>query len=126
MFGSFDWQKNIELLKLLLNHSSNRVYRAYLQGLLPLNEQDLQDLNSFYKANNSFRTNPPLLNSIPNSFQQAIRGYLKNEIELIDTLVKLLFSEAQNERREVLYNIIRRRLEAVGTLTNFFNNGFFI
>ena len=126
IFDSFDWQKNLELIKQILNFTNNSRVKSYIQGLVSLNENDLQSLISFYRANDNKKDNPPFLNNLSNSFNQALKEYLKNEMQLIDNLTQFLFFEDEDERRNSIFEMIRRRLDAVRTLTNFFSNGFFL
>lgn len=124
IFNNIDWDGNTHLLNIMLSRSPNRCIRGYVKGLISLNEQDRNEINSFY-SNNTFRRNPNMINNFPSSFNTALRDYIRNEAQLLDDLLQLFYNETNQEHRTIIFNIIRRRLDALDTLASFMANGFF-
>lgn len=122
--NNIDWETNSALLNNLLSRTQNRCMRGFIRGLIPLNEKDRDEINSFY-TNNRIRRNPSIIGNMPNIFGVALRDYIRNEAELLDGLVQLLYTETDETRKTSIYNIIRRRLDALDTLASFWSNGFF-
>ncbi len=125
LFNNVNWQQNRDLLRILCNRANNRGARSYIRGLIPLSEQDFVDLNNFYSNSTTPRTNPTILEEIPNSFNNALREYIRSEVNLIDNLLQIQFLDDEEERQTTVFNIIRRRLDALDTLTSFFAGGIF-
>ncbi len=122
--SNIDWQTNTQLLNNLLSRTQNRCMRSFIRGLIPLNESDRDEINSFY-TNSRVRRNPSIVSNMPSMFNLALRDYIRNESELLDGLVQLLYNENDANRKTSIYNIIRRRLDALDTLASFLQNGFF-
>ena len=122
--NNIDWQGNTQLLNILQNRANNRCMRNYIRGLIVLNEQDRNEINGFY-TNNGVRRNPNLINNFPTTFNTALRDYIRNEAQLLDDLLQLLQNETNKTTKTSIYNIIRRRLDALDTLASFMSNGIF-
>ena len=125
LFNDINWSENRDLLRILSRRANDRCSRSYIQGLIPLNEQDYQELSSYYTNSASPRSNPSVMEGIPNNFNSALREYIRSELELIDSLLQIMFIEDTQERNTAIYNIIRRRLDALDTLASFLAGGIF-
>ena len=125
LFNNINWSQNRDLLRILSRRATDRCSRNYIQGLIPLNEQDFQELSSYYTNSASPRANPTMLEGIPNNFNSALREYIRSELELIDSLLQIMFIEDTQERNTAIYNIIRRRLDALDILASFLAGGIF-
>ena len=122
--NNIDWETNLTLLNNLLARTQNRCMRGFIRGLIPLDEKDRDEINSFY-TNNRIRRNPSIIGNMPNIFGVALRDYIRNEAELLDGLTQLLYTETDEARKTSIYNIIRRRLDALDTIASFWSSGFF-
>lgn len=122
--NNIEWQTNELLLNNLVNRAQNRSTRDFICGLIPLNRSDRNEINSYYIEEN-FRRNPSLAGVLPANFGAGLREYVRAETELLDALVQLLYSETNATRRQNIFNIIRRRLDALDTLASFWTNTIF-
>ena len=122
--NNINWQTNTQLLNNLLSRTQNRCMRSFIRGLIPLNESDRNEINSFY-TNTRIRRNPSIVPNVSNTFNGALRDYIRNETELLDGLVELLYTDTDSNRRTSITNIIRRRLDALDTLASFMTGMFF-
>ncbi len=125
IFNNINWQQNRQLLRLLQNQANNRCARNFIRGIIPLNEQDFEELNGFFANPSLPRLNPIIQTSIPNTFNSALREYIRDDLNLIDSLLQIYFIESEEGRRNSIYNIIRRRLNALDTLASFLSGGIF-
>ena len=121
--GSIDWETNTALLN-SLSRTQNRCMRSFIRGLIPLNQQDRDEINGYYNQN-GIRRNPSVINTNSGTFNQTLRDYIRNETELLDRIVELLYLETDADRRTSLNNIIRRRLDALDTLASFWSGTIF-
>lgn len=121
--GSIDWETNTALLN-SLSRTQNRCMRSFIRGLIPLNQQDRDEINGYYNQN-GIRRNPSVINTNSGTFNQTLRDYIRNETELLDRLVELLYLETDADRCTSLNNIIRRRLDALDTLASFWSGTIF-
>lgn len=122
--GNIEWQRNGQLLNNLAYRTQNRCMRGFICGLIPLNQSDRDEVNSYY-VNDNFRRNPSVFGSMATNFASSLRDYIRAETELLDSLVQLLYNETDSTRRQNIYNIIRRRLDALDTLASFWTTTFF-
>lgn len=126
IFNNFDWSRNSNFFRLLCARSPNNCIRNFVLALSNLSEQDMRDLRGIYPQNSFTRLNPTLETSIPNTFNSTLREFVRNEIELLLVLNNLQLLEEDASNRQIINNIITRRLEALGTLAGFFSGGFFM
>ncbi len=125
IFRRIDWNKNDNLLNMLATRTSSTCVARFLRKLLELSRQDYVDLVALYPSETGSRTNPTLPTSVPNTFQSALREYLRTELGLLANLVSIRNLEENSEQARTVYNIIARRIEALGVLTNLINGGIF-
>ncbi len=125
IMAQIDWAGNDSLLRLLAARASNNSQSRYIRELLELSRQDFADLSALYPRESGSRSNPNLISSVPSTFNTTLGAYFQNESALLGDLVSILNLEDTAEAKHIVYNIISRRIEALGTLATFVNGGFF-
>ena len=125
IFEHIDWNKNNNLLSLLASRANNNCQARFIRELSELSRQDYADLSSIYPRATGNRTNPTLSNSVPTTFNSTLREYMRTELNLLSSLVSIRNLEENADNARVVYNILERRLDALGTLAGLINGGFF-
>ena len=125
IFGSIDWSRNNNLLRLLANRAPSIGITNFIRGLSDLSAKDQIDLISLFPTQSSARTNPRLNIMTPTTFNTTLREYVRDELGVLAVLNNLLFLEEEGDTRSVLYNIISRRIDALNTLAGLINGGIF-
>ncbi len=120
-----DWNKNDNLLNFLATRTSSGCIAKFIRKLSELSGQDYADLIALYPSESGSRTNPTLPSSAPNTFQGALREYLRTELNLLANLVSIRNLEEKPEQAKTVYNIIERRIEALSSLASLINGGIF-
>ncbi len=125
MANSIDWVKNNNLLRLLIHRAPNACIQSYVRALQNLSQQDNTDISNIYPTQSSVRSNPTLAVSIPATFNTALREYIQTELELLQILINLQFSEENSDNRTAINNILNRRIEALEVLAGLLSGGIF-
>lgn len=125
LFNSINQQQNIDFLSMLASRANSPNIRSYLNDILSLNRQDFKELDAIYQNSSVPRNNPTLIRNMPNSFNQILQSYARNELNILSNLTNMMYLEDSQDNKLLLDNILKRRFEALNTVLGFLNNGFF-
>lgn len=125
IFWSINWDKNNNLLRLLANKVNNSCEARFVRELLNLSESDFADLSQIYPRGLGERVNPTMSNMTSTTLNGTLREYIRAELQLLSSLINIRNIETNLSNAKVVYNIIQRRIEALGMIAELINSGIF-